>query len=257
MRVIREAFMEKERARQADLPKEAAVDDDDDEEDDVDLTYDGATVKNGPLAEEQVKLVSMIQSETMQCKQDAMFEVLGAKTAKFLLKNQTKMQEATEQAEQQKLAAKMNEKMKSIPEEQMLRLQKRQEELTEEMHEKLLKRQESCWIEGLNPEQKAVWDKAQEGMKKAQEEAQEAAKAGDRKTAQMKMQNAQMLGREAQIGVGKMLTPDQQLEMAANMKRIREEYTVQAELAKEAAKEKAKAEEVEAAAAMLDSMGMM
>jgi len=152
----------------------------------------GATVEDGPLAEEQVKLVELLNIARMQAQERAHRSILTPKQRKWMDKQKTKALNATSMEERQRIQMKMQQKLQSEMTPQSMEEMKRatMKEMTS-IQQEILGPQETKWLEALTPEQKEVWTVIQNVL---------AQKAPNERPA---------FGREGQIKIGKMLSEEQ------------------------------------------------
>jgi len=199
----------------------------------------GATVPDGPLAEEQILLVRMIHEHQRLAQDRAARSVMTAKQIKNVEKAKAKAQQEKDEGRAMNIIQKaMMEIMRTLsPEQQQQVAQTAQQEMMQ-VQEKILKPQEETWLSHLTDEQRTVWENTQKVASQAEPHMR------------------QQLTRKGQLKVGKMLSQEQQEKMAADMKANREKFMsefVAGEQEKQAAQD---AEEEDAAAQMLEQMAM-
>jgi len=197
----------------------------------------GATVPDGPLAVEQVLLVNTISQHRMMAMDEAAKCVMTKKQIKTLTRAQEKAKTETDQGRMMNIMQKAQHEVQSqLSDEQKKEIQQKAQEKMAEIQQQILGPQERAWLDNLDEEQRQVWNNTQEVAKNADP------------------QSRMQLIRRGQLKVGKMLSEEQQVKMAATMKEIRENF-MKTYLEKQAQQiEEEAAEEEDAAAQMMEAM---
>lgn len=192
---------------------------------------------DGPLAMEQVFLVKLIQEHRSHAMDQAAKSVMNKKQIKTLAKAFEKAKNQPDKGHSMNVIQKaQNEVQSQLSADQKMTIAKKAQEKMEEVNQQILAPQEDAWLSQLNAEQRTVWDNTRSVAENAEP--------------QIRMQ----LIRRGQLKVGKMLSEEQQANMAAGMKEIREKF-MSGFLKEEVDKaEQDAAEDEDAAAQMMEQM---
>eukprot|EP00656_Telonema_subtile_P033896 TRINITY_DN3797_c0_g1_i3.p1 TRINITY_DN3797_c0_g1~~TRINITY_DN3797_c0_g1_i3.p1 ORF type:complete len:319 (+),score=129.14 TRINITY_DN3797_c0_g1_i3:163-1119(+) len=199
----------------------------------------GATVPDGPLAQEQVMLVELITQHKSLAMNRAARGVMTGKQIKMIERAQVKAKGESDEGRRLNIIQKaQTEVYRQLTQEQQMQISQRAQEEMARVNEAILGPQEQTWLGNLTPEQRQVWENTQMVASKADPQAK------------------QQLTRKGQLKVGKMLSQEQQQKMADDMKAIREGFMsdfTQGEQKKQADED---AEDEDAAAKMMEQMAM-
>jgi len=172
----------------------------------------GATLEEGPLAEEQVALVKLLAAVQQQAQplaqKAALMSVLTKKQLKAFEKDEARVSKISDpQAKMMEFQQMQNKLSQELTMEQRQQVQVAFQagiQKAQMMHQEMLQEQEENWLGKLTVEQREVWDTILQ--------------CSEEKNNPMEKQKFM---RDGQIKIGKMLSEEQQLEMATNMRKIR------------------------------------
>merc|ERR1712046_33618 len=117
----------------------------------------GATVEDGPLAVEQVALVTLIQQHRMMAMDSASREVMTKKQQKALARAQEKAKSESDQGRAMNIMQKANHEVQSqLTQEQRMRMSELAQEKMADIQMRILQPQEEAWLSNLNDEQRVV-----------------------------------------------------------------------------------------------------
>lgn len=199
----------------------------------------GATVPDGPLAQEQVMLVELINQHKSLAMNRAAKSVMTGKQIKLIERAQVKAKAETDEAKRMNIIQKaQTEVYRQLTQEQQMKISQRAQEEMNRVNEAILGPQETTWLKNLTEEQRTVWENTQKVAAKADP-----------------MQK-QQLTRKGQLKVGKMLSEEQQQKMADDMRAIREGFMMEFTQDEQKKQADEDAEDEDAAAAMMEQMAM-
>eukprot|EP00657_Telonema_sp_P-1_P000247 TRINITY_DN10447_c0_g1_i1.p1 TRINITY_DN10447_c0_g1~~TRINITY_DN10447_c0_g1_i1.p1 ORF type:complete len:206 (-),score=88.39 TRINITY_DN10447_c0_g1_i1:75-692(-) len=126
------------------------------------LLDSGATVPEGPLAEEQVALVKLLEEQKVVAMNKAAKSVMTSKQIKLIERAYVKAKTESDMMKRNAILQKaQSEVYRQLSQDQQHRIQEASQAEMQRVNDAILAPQENTWISNLTDEQRQVWENTQ------------------------------------------------------------------------------------------------